>query len=412
MQVRCRYARRKPGPAAFRRRPRPDPSPDPSLDPNPDPNPDPSPNRRPKPGPNPNRGPNPLASPSRPPSSRRARRRRRPRGRHRRASRHRRRGHRHHGLRPTPIRSRQTIASSATAPTAACFNLMRPIMRQKPIRCTARNDLLQDLHVVRDGPSVAWRPSVSALRLRRSKRARGPKAVRRLTICARPGGAELQVKIDIFNHVMPAALPRADEAALEGRRPGEAHVFPAHALGHRRPRRDARREVPGRTAGPDALAAAAGGARRARARAGARARRERRHGRDLPPLAGALPGVRRVAADEQRAGGARRDGPRDRGPRRARHPDLHQRGGAAARRAGVLPGVRAGDEPPRRPDLDASGATRRLRRLPHRAEVEVRDLAGARLAVRDERRHGAHRLLRAPRAAAERPHHHPPLRRA
>ena len=53
-------------------------------------------------------------------------------------------------------------------------------------------------------------------------------------------------------------------------------------------------------------------------------------------------------------------------------------------------------------DLDASGATRRLRRLPHRAEVEVRDLAGARLAVRDERRHGAHRVLGAPRAAAGR----------
>ena len=30
------------------------------------------------------------------------------------------------------------------------------------------------------------------------------------------------------------------------------------------------------------------------------------------PLAGALPGVRRVAADEQRAGGARGNGPRDR----------------------------------------------------------------------------------------------------
>ena len=39
-------------------------------------------------------------------------------------------------------------------------------------------------------------------------------------------------------------------------------------------------------------------------------------------------------------------------------------------------------------------------RLRERAEVEVRDLAGARLALRDQRGHGAHRVLRAVREAA------------
>lgn len=51
------------------------------------------------------------------------------------------------------------------------------------------------------------------------------------------------------------------------------------------------------------------------------------------------------------------------------------------------------------------------RRLRGRSEVEIRDLAGARLAVRDERRHGAHRVFRAARAPAEDAHHHAPLRR-
>ena len=47
------------------------------------------------------------------------------------------------------------------------------------------------------------------------------------------------------------------------------------------------------------------------------------------------------------------------------------------------------DGPPRPADLDASDPQRRVRRLRHRDEVEVRDLVGVRLAVRDERGDGA-----------------------
>jgi hypothetical protein len=72
------------------------------------------------------------------------------------------------------------------------------------------------------------------------------------------------------------------------------------------------------------------------------------------------------------------------------------------------------DEPgeaSRRADLDASGAAGVVRRLPHRAEIEVRDLAGPRLAVRDERCDGAHRVLGPFRATAGDAPHHPSLRR-
>src|SRR6266853_365900 len=59
------------------------------------------------------------------------------------------------------------------------------------------------------------------------------------------------------------------------------------------------------------------------------------------------------------------------------------------------------------PEL-APGLAPRLRR---RAEIEIRDLAGARMAVRDEHRHGAHGVLgllrEAPRPAPD----HAPLRR-
>ena len=142
-----------------------------------------------------------------------------------------------------------------------------------------------------------------------------------------------------------------------------------------------------------------------------RARRERRHGRDVPALARRVSGVRRLAADEQRAGGAGGDGPRDRQARREGHPDHLERRRPPARRPGVLPGVRARHQPSRPADLDASGAAGQPRRLRRRAEIEVRDLAGARLAVRDQRRHGAHRVLGPAAAPAEDAHHHAPLRR-
>src|SRR6266705_3048863 len=58
-------------------------------------------------------------------------------------------------------------------------------------------------------------------------------------------------------------------------------------------------------------------------------------------MAEEVSGVRRVAADEQRAGGARGNGPRHRQTRSPRRADLHQRQRPAARRAGGLPGVRA-----------------------------------------------------------------------
>ena len=51
-------------------------------------------------------------------------------------------------------------------------------------------------------------------------------------------------------------------------------------------------------------------------------------------------------------------------------------------------------------DLDASGAHRELRRLSDRSEVEVRDLVAVRLALRDQRVHGAHGVLGLVRAAA------------
>ena len=74
---------------------------------------------------------------------------------------------------------------------------------------------------------------------------------------------------------------------------------------------------------------------------------------------GAVSGLRRLAADEQRAGGAGGDGPRDRQARRQGHADLHQRQRPAARRPGVLPHLRAHEQ---RPTTCRSGCTRRAPR--------------------------------------------------
>ena len=83
------------------------------------------------------------------------------------------------------------------------------------------------------------------------------------------------------------------------------------------------------------------------------------------------------------------------------HPDLHQRQRAAARRARVLPDLRAHGEEIRPAGLGASLAHGEVRRLPHRAEVEIRDLLAVRLALRDERVHGAHGVLADVREAAQ-----------
>src|SRR6266540_1197254 len=61
--------------------------------------------------------------------------------------------------------------------------------------------------------------------------------------------------------------------------------------------------------------------------------------------------------------------------------------------------------------IEARGVAEHPRRLRERTEVEIRDLAGARVAVRDERRHGAHGVLGVLREASRVAHHHPPLRR-
>jgi hypothetical protein len=65
-------------------------------------------------------------------------------------------------------------------------------------------------------------------------------------------------------------------------------------------------------------------------------------------------------------------------------------------------------EPSLSSDRDASGARCTAGRLSRRSEVEIRDLAGLGLAVRDERGNGAQRPLRNARLAARDEDHHPP----
>ena len=82
----------------------------------------------------------------------------------------------------------------------------------------------------------------------------------------------------------------------------------------------------------------------ARGVARTREARQRRHGRDRGASIPIFPRLRRLAADEQRAGGAGGDGPRDRQARRQGRADLHQRQRPAARRAGVFCHLRAHEQ--------------------------------------------------------------------
>ena len=74
--------------------------------------------------------------------------------------------------------------------------------------------------------------------------------------------------------------------------------------------------------------------------AGPRPPRQRRHGRDRRAAPRAVPGLRRLAADEQPRRRAAGDRPRDRPPRRDRRADLLERQRATARRARVPAGLR------------------------------------------------------------------------
>ncbi len=128
-------------------------------------------------------------------------------------------------------------------------------------------------------------------------------------------------KIDIFPHIFPLAYFERMKAIAQGNPAlaGADQALAAHpgAVGSRRAHEDDE-AVSGLPAGADAVDAGDRVPRRPGGVARARAHRERRHGRDRRQAPGSLPGVRRLAADEQRAGGARGDGPRDRQARRAR----------------------------------------------------------------------------------------------
>ena len=76
-------------------------------------------------------------------------------------------------------------------------------------------------------------------------------------------------------------------------------------------------------------------ARRPRREPRAGPTRQRRDGGDRRQISRALSRIRRLAADEQSRRRGPRDRPRDRRPGRDRCPDLHERRGPAARRAGV-----------------------------------------------------------------------------
>ena len=110
-------------------------------------------------------------------------------------------------------------------------------------------------------------------------------------------------------------------------------------------------------------------------------------------------------------GGAGGDGPRHRQARREGHADLHQRQRPAARRAGVLPHLRAHEQELRPADLGAPDAHREVRRLSaeQKSKYEIWWLFGwpyetsAFMARMVFSRHV--------RQAAEAEDHHPPPRR-
>src|SRR4051812_47869046 len=214
-------------------------------------------------------------------------------------------------------------------------------------------------------------------------------------------------------HLQPrdaAGLPRSGERARQGRGHGQAHEQPAHAVGPGSARGHAQ-AVARRAAGAHPGAAHARDAGRPRALAAVCADRQRRHGGDRAALARSLSGLRRCPAPEQRGSVARGNGPRDRGAGRARHPGAHERARAPVGPSGLLPGVPACDRGAQGAGLDASVPARFAGRLRQRAEVRVRDLAGAGLALREQRGHGAHGVLRAAAEAAGAARGYPPLRR-
>ena len=96
--------------------------------------------------------------------------------------------------------------------------------------------------------------------------------------------------------------------------------------------------------------------------------------------------------------------------RRARRAGVLERQRPAARRRTLLPAVRNGG-PAALSDLPASGARRHVCRLRQRDKIEVRDLVDVRLAVRDERRHAAARVLASLRSTARHQDRGAPSRR-
>ena len=122
-----------------------------------------------------------------------------------------------------------------------------------------------------------------------------------------------------------------------------------------------------------------------------------------------FPGLRRLAADEQRAGAA---------SRRWTAPSTQL--GAKGIQIFTNVNGRPLDEPEFFPIFERMAKkydlpiwvhpsrSAKFRRLPDRAEVEVRDLVAVRLALRDQRLHGAHGVLADVREAAEPEDHHPP----
>jgi uncharacterized protein len=90
-----------------------------------------------------------------------------------------------------------------------------------------------------------------------------------------------------------------------------------------------------------------------------------------------------------------------------RHPDLYQCRRPAAQRSRIFSDFRARHDPASSRNLDASGAQRAVCRLSRRTEIEIRNLAGSRLAVRDQCGDGTHRVFRHVRPAARAAPRHP-----
>ena len=92
--------------------------------------------------------------------------------------------------------------------------------------------------------------------------------------------------------------------------------------------------------------------------------------------------------------------------RRRGNPDLYQREWPAAGRTRFSAHLRE-DGRARRAHLGASGARRGLSRLPDGEEIQIRDVVGFRLALRDQHFHGANYFCRILRPLSETENHHP-----